>query len=144
MKKLARYLTLTLVFVLMMSSYTFTASATAITPYYNNTSTATTAASVSGAGLLSITNRFTGFPSLTTHAVIKTYVEKKFLGLFWNSVDIGQPNNEWVDTIYDYTYVGGHTFQLTSTGTYRVTAVYTIYGSGGDPDVITCQSTVVY
>jgi hypothetical protein len=130
--------------VLLMSSVCALTSAADYSICYNNTASADTSANVSGTGLLTISNRFTGFPSITTHAVITTYVEKRFLGLFWIRVDIGQTDNEWVDIIYDYTYVGGHTFQLTSTGTYRVTAVFNIYGSGGPPDVITCRSTVVY
>lgn len=144
MQKSTRFLTFFLTVILMISVFSSIVSAADFTVYYNNTATADTSASVSITGLLTISNRFTGFPSITTHAVITTYVEKRFLGLFWSRVDIGQTDNEWVDTIYDYTYVGGHTFQLTSTGTYRVTAEYTIYGSGGDPDVITCESTVVY
>jgi|LSQX01.3.fsa_nt_gb hypothetical protein len=130
--------------VLLMSSVCALTSAADYSICYNNTASADTSANVSGTGLLTISNRFTGFPSITTHAVITTYVEKRFLGLFWIRVDIGQTDNEWVDIIYDYTYVGGHTFQLTSTGTYRVTAVFNICGSGGPPDVITCRSTVVY
>ena len=130
--------------VLLMSSVCALTSAADYSICYNNTASADTSANVSGTGLLTISNRFTGFPSITTHAVITTYVEKRFLGLFWIRVDIGQTDNEWVDIIYDFTYVGGHTFQLTSTGTYRVTAVFNICGSGGPPDVITCRSTVVY
>jgi len=105
---------------------------------YHNTVSANSSASVSNSGLLTVSNRYQGLPGTTTRGEIKTYIEKKILGLFWIRVNIDQPNNEWHDVVYDYLYAGNHTFQLTSTGTYRITVVYTIYGSGGSPDTITC------
>ena len=73
---------------------------------------------------------YTGLSGKTTKVVITTYIEKKTLGLFWSRVENGQPNNQWVDTSY--------TFQLSSTGTYRVTVTYKVYGSGGAADEIKC------
>jgi len=79
-----------------------------------------------------------------THAFITTYVEKRFLLLFWTRVDIGVRNNQWVDYVYEDTYIGAQVVKLDSKGTYRVTAVFEVFGSGGPVDVITCQPVVQY
>lgn len=108
--------------------------------YYS--SVVTTSGVVSG--VLNIHNGYTvssgtGF----TSAQIQTYVERKTLGLFWVKVDNGQPNKTWVDTSTSKTYSKNYTLTLTQTGTYRVTAEYTFYGSSGS-ESITRQVTVTY
>lgn len=108
-----------------------------IAPCYNNVVSVSSVASVSSTGVLKVTNSYNGDSSVTSKAVITTYIEKKTLGIFWSRVDIGQTNDEWVDTIYNYKYSGSHSVQLPSTGTYRVTVEYVIYGSGGAADTIT-------
>ena len=115
-----------------------------VTPRYNNVSTVTGAMSINDSGKMTISYRYTGSSSITTKAVITTYIEKKFLGLFWKRVDIGTTNDEWVDTVYDYMYAGSRTHQLSASGTYRVTINYKIYGSGGSADEIEMQKTDSY
>jgi len=126
---------------------TASTSAFAASPYetrYNNTVTATSAASISDNGLLTVTNIYQGIKGTTTKGEITTYVEKRTLGFFWTRVDIGQPNNQWLEVVYDYSYYGSHTFQLSSHGTYRITVIYVISGTGGDPDTITRTITKTY
>ena len=123
--------------VLFITSFSFVGYADEAVPYYNNVNTASSIASISSSGVLTVTNRYVGSSSVTTKAVITTYVEKRVLGVFWSRVDIGQTDDEWVDTIYDYEYSGSHSVQLSSTGKYRVTVEYVIYGSGGSADTIT-------
>ena len=130
-----------LIAVLMMASAS--TAAMAASPY-NNTVMASSVASISESGLLTVDNQFQGIRGKTTKAEITTYVEKKTLGLFWTRVDIGQPNNQWVDVVYDYLYDGTHTFQLSNHGTYRITVVYVISGSGGAADTITQTMTKTY
>lgn len=108
--------------------------------YYN--SVITTAGVYSG--VLKIHNEYTilansGF----TSAEIHTYVERRTLGLFWVKVDNGQPNKTWVDTSTVINYSKNYSLTLTQTGTYRVTAEYTFYGSSGS-ESITKQKTVTY
>ena len=110
-----------------------------VMPRYNNVATVTANMGISDSGKMTINYKYTGSPEITTRAVITTYIEKKFLGLFWKRVDIGTTDDKWVDTINDYMYVGSRTHQLSSTGTYRVTIIYKIYGSGGAADEIECQ-----
>lgn len=115
-----------------------------IAPCYNNVVTTNSTVSISSSGVATITNMYNGFQNITTKAVITTYIEKKTLGIFWSRVDIGQTNDEWVDTIYNYKYSGSHSVQLPSTGTYRVTVEYVIYGSGGAADTITKEIEKVF
>lgn len=143
---LAFVLTCVSIFMIFPGSvFTIQAHATEVaTPYYNNTLSARTTISISSAGELSVVNSYRGFQGVTTKAVITTYVEKKVLGFFWTRVDIGTIDDQWVDTVNNYYYTGGHSFQLSSTGTYRVTVTYKIYGSGGTADEIECQETKTY
>ncbi len=114
-------------------------------PMYNNTDGATISASVDESdGYIRISYNLTGVPGITTKIVAVTYLEKQSFGFIWTKVDNGQPNKEWVDEINGYTYPGVRYFHLPSTGTYRVTVEYTVYGNGGSPDVIECQRTVTY
>ena len=115
-----------------------------IMPMYNNVSSASANISINNSGKMTITYQYYGSAAVTTKAVITTYIEKKTLGLFWTRVDIGTTNDEWVDTKYDSTYIGSRTYQLSSTGTYRVTVIYKIYGNGGSADEIKCQAQDSY
>lgn len=115
-----------------------------ITPRYNNVQKATVTTTVNSDGTLNINYNFTGISGTTTKAVITTYIEKQFLFIFWTRVDIGTTNNEWTQTVNNYRYSGTRTFKLPSTGTYRTTTIYEVYGSGGSADTITCQDEVTY
>lgn len=123
--------------ILMLSAAVGEIVASSNETCFNNTILASSVAAVSSSGLLTVTNQYQGIPGKTTKGEITTYIEKKTWGLFWKRVDIGEPNNEWYDVIYNYVYVGDHTFQLPSKGAYRITVVYVISGSGGAPDTVT-------
>lgn len=121
------------------SDVTSVTSANEVMPRYNNVASVNTQMSINSSGKMSISYSYKGFPSSTTKAVITTYIEKRTLGLFWSKVDIGQPNNQWVDTFTEYSHTGTRTYQLSSSGTYRTTVTYKIYGSGGSADTITSE-----
>lgn len=145
-KRLTSIISALLILCLFMVPLSPVSAATeeGIMPRYNNVSTVTGAMSINDSGKMTITYRYTGSSSITTKAVITTYIEKKFLGLFWKRVDIGTTDDQWVDTINDYKYAGSRTYQLSSSGTYRVTIIYKIYGSGGSADEIEVQKTDSY
>ena len=67
---------------------------------------------------------------------VTTYIQKKTLGLFWTTVDIGTSNKKWVDTSTDIYGQFVHQFQLKSTGTYRAVIEVVFSGAGGSDDVI--------
>lgn len=132
-----RILSFIVMCVVLVSTVSFIANAAEIMPRYNNVDSTRSVASISSTGKLTITNSYSASASVFSRAVITTYVERKTLGLFWTRVDIGQTDDEWVDTIYTNVYSGTHSHQLEKTGTYRVTVEYVIYGSGGAADTIT-------
>ena len=139
-KKKILSIVLSAILILSVFSVTVYASGPSRSKYYNTVST------VAGvySGELSINNFYTvasgtGFSSSEIH----TYVERKVLGIFWVKVDNGEPNKTWVDTSTSRVYSKDYTLDLTQTGTYRVTAEYTFYGSSGS-ESITRQQTVTY
>lgn len=144
LKRMKSIFCLLIAVLLMVSASTAVMAASPSGTKYNNTVMASSVASISDSGLLTVDNQFQGIKGKTTKGEITTYVEKKTLGLFWTRVDIGQPNNQWVDVVYDYLYDGTHTFQLSSHGTYRITVIYVISGSGGAADTITQTMTKTY
>lgn len=108
--------------------------------YYN---TVVTTAGVYS-GILKIHNEYTVSSTMGfTRAEVHTYVERKTLGLFWVKVDNGQTDKTWVDISTALTHGKNYSLTLTQTGTYRVTAEYTFYGSNG-AESITRQQTVTY
>ncbi len=111
---------------------------------FNNMYSTLTNASIASNGTMTIYESYDGIPGVTTRGELTTYIEKRILGIFWKKVNNGQPNNQWVDTIYNYRYSGTHSYQLSSTGTYRATVIYKVYGTGGDPDELTSQVTCSY
>ena len=115
-----------------------------ITPRYNNTASASLNTTVNSNGTLTISYNCQGYSSATSKIVITTYIEKQFLFFFWTRVDIGTTNNEWSQTINNYRYTGTLTFMLPSTGTYRTTVTYKVYGSGGTTDEITKEDIITY
>ena len=137
-----RYISL-LVAVIIICATATTVLAAPIETRFNNTLSASSSATISSSGLLTITNQFRGYKGKTTSGEITTYIEKKS-GSTWTRVNIGQPNNQWYDVVTGYMYAGSHSFQLSSHGTYRITVTFVIYGSGGTPDVITRTVTKTY
>ncbi len=66
--------------LLLVPFGTVSASATQteeIMPLYNNTSSTISAMSINDSGTMTISYRYSGYPSVTTKAVITTYIEKK-------------------------------------------------------------------
>ena len=120
----------------IFAAQTISAKAANITPYYNNTQTAVSAMNISDDGVMTITYRYITKTTDISNATITTYIEKRTLGLFWTRVDIGVPDNQWVDTSTSSSYVNSRTFQLSSSGTYRACISYEIIGSNGSVDTI--------
>lgn len=125
-----------IVYLTIFGTFSSVAYSADIEPYYNNVNNVTSAAEIDSNGIITITNSYSASNTVFEKAIITTYIEKRILGLFWVKVDIGQTDNEWVDTLYINTYSGIHATQLSSKGTYRVSVEYAIYGSGGEADTV--------
>lgn len=76
---------------------------------------------------ISIVSNFVVNNSEVDRVLITTYIEKRTLLFFWERVDFGTTTDQWVDTFYTDCDSVGHTFQLDSSGTYRVTSVFKAY-----------------
>ena len=113
-------------------------------PRLNNTATTSTNFTITTAGKATISATYDGYKNITTGVTVTSYIEKRTLGLFWTKVDIGEPNNEWVDTSSDYVGCFIHEFWLENKGTYRATVVYEISGTGGATDVIDYEQERTY
>lgn len=142
-KHIKRILAITLMLCLcVMPVFSVSAASNSeneVMPCLNNAATVSTDMAINSSGKMTITYNVAGYSSLTTKIVITTYIEKRTLGLFWTRVDNGQTDDQWVDTIKDYKYNGVRNYNLSSSGTYRVTVAYKIYGSGGSADNVEQQ-----
>lgn len=102
-----------------------------VTPRYNNTAMATASFFITSTGLAVATLDYTGYPDYATGANITCKIEKKFLW-WWNDVD----GAEWTTNLSGSSNSIEYTYQLSKTGTYRMSFEITVYGTAGDPDVI--------
>ena len=79
---------------------------------------------------------YTGKADTFTQIKVTVKIQKRFLLVFWSTVDIGEPNNEWIATSTDLDgYLMGE-FDVNSTGTYRAVFTIEVYGTGGVIDVM--------
>ncbi len=138
MKKKIFVCLLAVVIVTMLCAQTV--SAAEITPYWSNTSSTTFSFSVLNPGVAHIGVSYYGNSDFL-HAKLTVEIQKRFLGVFWKTVDIGLENNKWVvysgetdDTFYN-------TFPVDGTGTYRAKITLEVAGKSGVTDVI--EDTIV-
>lgn len=143
-KTLKKLLTLTLALCFLLTPIAMVANAEGVQPRLNNTMATGTNMKITSSGKMNIAYLYSGYPGVTTKAVVTTYIEKRVLGIFWSRVDIGTTNDEWVDTFYKDEHGWSRSYQLSDSGTYRVKVEYKIYGSGGAADVLTYEGTDSY
>ena len=102
-----------------------------ITPRYNNTAMATANFSLTSDGLAIASFTYTGYPDYTTGATVTCKIETKFLW-WWNDVE----GAEWTTNLSGSGNGIEYTYQLSKTGTYRMSFEITVYGTAGDADII--------
>ena len=98
-------------------------------PRLNTMIDVSSAANLSSSGLLYVINTYATNDSQISRVVVTTYVEKRNLLLFWDRVDIGTTNDEWVDRGGNGDFSKAHTAQMPGSGTYRVTVTFEVYNS---------------
>ena len=139
--KMKKKIVLMLVVIMIVSSLHITVSAAdgtsnEIQPYLSNIYSYTVDFDITSTGFASVYFSYEGDPDFFESATTEIYLEKRFLGIFWTRVDIGETDNVWVDAFYeDYGYVD-HTLQLEKTGTYRATFKMTFTGTNTTADVL--------
>ena len=150
MKKRILTLILILSMLFVMGVGGFTVSATepsfvnseAVSPRYANCNQCYFSFEVLDPGEAHVVVTYIAKADVFTRADLTVKIQKKFLGIFWKTVDIGIPNNEWVP--YS-TAVNGQfykSFSVDGTGTYRAVFRLEIHGTSGSVDTI--ENTVEY
>ena len=109
---------------------------TAVMPRLSHCSLCVTTFSVDDPGVATVAVRYNGYQATFVEAKVTIQIQKKFLGLFWKTVDIGYANNEWIAYSNDLSGSFHNTFSIDGTGTYRAKFKVEIRGSDGTVDVI--------
>lgn len=146
MKKIICFVLCITMLVGSLPIFTFAAGAeeNGIMPCYNNVALTDSLFAIDSGGMAYISVSYDGHHEITTGAIITVELQKSFLGMFWKTVEIGLPDNMWVDYADGYIYSNTHMCQLTSKGTYRAEIHYTIYGTAGPADEIEDFLTYMY
>lgn len=87
-------------------------------------------------GCAYVSVNYNGVPSAFTKAEISVKIQKRFLLVFWNDVDIGYTNNEWTASSTALNGVFSKSFSVNNTGYYRALITVKIYGTSGEVDTI--------
>ncbi len=139
-KKIVKYFTVILAVVMLFSCNSFMYAAddlnteNGISPCFSQCAECSFGFYIESDGTAHVNVSYTGKPTFT-NAVSTVKIQKKFLGVFWTTVDIGYNDNEWVVTSTDRFGTFGNTFHLSDSGTYRAVFELAMYGTG-DYDVI--------
>lgn len=145
MKKTARNLVvlLALLTLLAMVLPLYASANQAVSPYYNNCSKCTCTFNAA-TGNADVYVSYTGIASTFSYTKLTVKIQKRFLGVFWTTVDLGLTSDEWI--AYNYS-ASGHfinSFPLEKTGTYRAVFTVEIYGKDGSVDTIEDTITSTY
>ena len=142
MKKTVVYcLAVLILFVFCTSTVGASVEPTALTPpptvapRWMHTQDCVATFNISNTGTATVSVNFTGY-STFFQAKLSVEFQKKTLGLFWRTVDIGYPNNQWVTYSYSNTTMFTQSFAFENSGTYRANIVLEITGTDGSVDVI--------
>lgn len=141
-KKLFAIISLVLVMAMMCCNVSVLAAS--VTPRWTNCDQYSFTFSITDDGVAHVDVDYTGDGNNFASARLTVKLQKRFLLVFWNTVDIGYPNNEWVETsteLLDTFYNG---FQLSDKGTYRAVLTLEITGKDGSVDVIETDSEYKY
>ena len=115
-----------------------------VTPRWNNAFSCDYNFYILTDGTAKVTVDYLGTSGAFTNVTVTTYIQKRFLGIFWTTVDIGQPDNKWIDTSTDISDRFVHTVSLSNTGTYRAVIKIVFSGTGGADDVIEDKIEATY
>lgn len=144
MKKIILFLLITSTLFSCIVISTSAETSPEISPYYANIANATLAYSILPSGLAMVGVTYTGYSEVFTQVRCEITLQKRFLGLFWFDVDIGMPDNTWVDYSTEPYGAFYHEYQLQDTGTYRAVFNVYFYGTTGVVDEISDNKVEEY
>lgn len=144
-KKLDKIITIILTVVMLTATIIpqNVGAENSISPYLLNTDKCVCSFSAStGTAYVNVT--YDAKVDVFSHAKISVKIPKRFLGIFWSTVDIGYTDNEWIAYNYDTDGYFSNSFPLEDTGTYRAVFTVEIYGKDGSVDTIEDKITSTY
>lgn len=106
-----------------------------ISPRLSNCDTATFSFSVID-NTLCIYTSYCGKAETFTHAKLTVSFQKKYLLLFWKTVEIGYIDEEWMGYCYALDGEFYQEFPATGSGKYRANFYFEVYGRSGVTDVL--------
>lgn len=133
-KKIMTVISLVLVMAMMCCNVSVLAAS--VTPRWTNCDQYSFTFSITDYGTAHVNVDYTGDRNKFAEARLTVQLEKRFLLVFWNTVDIGYTNNEWTETSTELLGNFYNAFQLSDTGTYRAVLKLEIVGKDGSVDVI--------
>ena len=143
-----KFLVLVVALMCLLTYLTATASAATVPsetvmPCYDNVQSENFNFYVTSGGRLCVAVDYKGITGVFTQAKITVEIEKRFLGLFWRTVDIGYEDDLWVaySTVCNGSFI--NTFATDGTGTYRANIKLEFFGKNGT-DVIEKTMECVY
>ena len=98
--------------------------------------------SISATNKATVTARYSADSTNFQKANVTVKLEKRFLLLFWTTVDIGYTNNEWTASSTNPDGYFYNTFTVNGKGVYRAHITLEIIGKNGQKDVI--EETLEY
>ena len=145
MKRITKILTLLLTSVVLCASVLpiFASAENAVSPRYVNANDCRMYFTTSN-GVASAAVTYNAKSDVFSYATITVKIQKRFLGIFWSTVDIGYTDNEWIAYCYDLNGTVYNSFPLEDTGTYRAVFTVEIYGKDGSVDTIEDKITSTY
>lgn len=115
---------------------------TEIMPRWNVATSKTFSFNVTDTNKANISIVYNADSSNFQKANLTVKVEKRFLLLFWTTVDIGYTNNEWTASSTNASGYFSNTFTVSGKGMYRAHITLEITGKNGQKDVI--EETIEY
>ncbi len=143
MKKFRSVVALLLAFVLLCTSFTVAYADDGIMPIYDHCDICSLDFYVYDGLAYIMVDYYANYDTfLRIEASAK--IQKRFLGVFWTTVDIGLPDNTWVaSSTENPDYLEG-IFPIEETGTYRAVFDIKFYGTTSVVDQIDSEIEAVY
>jgi len=86
-------------------------------------------------GLSRVMISYTGISGEFVQFNAEVKIQKRFLGVFWSNVSIGEPNDVWSVSSTNINSTLTKSFQLSDTGTYRAVFDIEIVGINGNDQI---------
>ncbi len=120
---------------LLICMFALPTFASDVAPCYYNCNRCTTSFTVYQGRAYAVVD-YDAYQDTFIHAKVTFKIEKQFLGIFWNTVEIDETDNTWV--AYNYSVHGtfDKSWPVSGSGTYRGVFTIEIHGKDGTVDVI--------